>query len=257
MSITPLEIRQKSFEKSFRGYEKEGVDAFLQSLSQEWERLLMDNRNQAQRLESAERDVQKLREVESSLYKALKTAEDTKASMIDQANKSAELQVKEAKMHADSIMNDAKSKAKNLLEEAEAVVKEINAELREQIKQVEADFRTIEHQRDNILLEMKNIAKDVKERVNKYSEKKVTLQVTSLLDNLGAIQEREMELKELPTKKEDNNSIAFKAEEEKAPVEFEVNTSFEENKPSIDKEDKKKDETSSNTSDQDSFFDSV
>ena len=39
MKITPIEIRQKTFEKVFRGYDKEEVQAFLQSLSQEWERL--------------------------------------------------------------------------------------------------------------------------------------------------------------------------------------------------------------------------
>jgi len=36
MNITPIEIRKKEFEKAFRGYEKEEVDAFLQALSQEW-----------------------------------------------------------------------------------------------------------------------------------------------------------------------------------------------------------------------------
>ena len=35
MKITPLEIRQKEFAKQMRGYDKEGVDAFLQSLSNE------------------------------------------------------------------------------------------------------------------------------------------------------------------------------------------------------------------------------
>ena len=40
MKITPLEIRQKSFEKEFRGYDKDEVNAYLRSLSQEWEKLL-------------------------------------------------------------------------------------------------------------------------------------------------------------------------------------------------------------------------
>ena len=39
MNITPLEIRQKVFEKKLRGYDRDEVAAFLNSLSIEWEKL--------------------------------------------------------------------------------------------------------------------------------------------------------------------------------------------------------------------------
>ncbi|HEY0743715.1 MAG TPA: DivIVA domain-containing protein, partial [Chryseosolibacter sp.] len=74
MKITPLEIRQKTFEKNFRGYEKDEVHAFLLTLSQEWERLMDENKELRIKLETTEREVSKLREVESSLFKTLKTA---------------------------------------------------------------------------------------------------------------------------------------------------------------------------------------
>ena len=73
MKITPLEIRQKEFEKKMRGYDKDEVNAFLQSLSQEWERTLDETKEMRIRLETTEREVNKLREVESSLFKTLKT----------------------------------------------------------------------------------------------------------------------------------------------------------------------------------------
>src|ERR1043166_1076647 len=101
MRITPLEIRQKSFEKVLRGYDKDEVNAFLQSLSQEWERNLDEVKELKMRLDSTEREVNKLREVESSLFKTLKTAEDTGASVIDQANKTAELILRENQLNAD------------------------------------------------------------------------------------------------------------------------------------------------------------
>jgi len=47
MKITPLEIRQKDFEKKMRGYDKDEVNAFLQSLSQEWERTLDETKEAA------------------------------------------------------------------------------------------------------------------------------------------------------------------------------------------------------------------
>src|SRR5687767_6727784 len=119
MRITPLEIRQKTFEKNFRGYEKDEVHAFLLTLSQEWERIVDENKEFRIKLEAAEREVTKLREVEGSLYKTLKTAEDTGASVIDQAKKAAELHLKESQLRAEALMNEAKSKAKDTIEESE------------------------------------------------------------------------------------------------------------------------------------------
>ena len=88
MKITPLEIRQKTFEKKIRGYDKDEVNAFLLSLSQEWERMIDSSKELKYRLEVSENEVKKLREVESSLFKTLKTAEDTGANMIQQADAS-------------------------------------------------------------------------------------------------------------------------------------------------------------------------
>ena len=76
MKITPLEIRQKTFEKAFRGVDKDEVQAFLLTLSQQWEKMIDENKDLKMKLEVATREVQKMREVESSLYKTLKTAED-------------------------------------------------------------------------------------------------------------------------------------------------------------------------------------
>lgn len=228
MKITPLEIRQKTFEKEFRGYEKEAVDAFLQSLSQEWERMVSEMKAVEQRLLMTEKDVQKLREVESSLYQALKTAEETGANIKSQANKSAELQMKESQIKATELLNEAKVQAKNLIEGAEDAVRDINAELRDQIKQCEADFIKIETQRDNILLELKNIATDTLDRVKKYSDKKVNFDISEIIEGVGISEEKQMEVKEIS---EEHSAAIEKIKVDDVKdqeIEFEVNTSFSE-----------------------------
>src|SRR6478609_12196476 len=112
MRITPLDIRQKTFEKNFRGYEKDEVNAFLLTLSQEWERMMDENKELRMKLESSEREVLKLREVEGSLYKTLKTAEDTGANVIEQARQTAELHLRESQIQAELIGQEAKVKAR-------------------------------------------------------------------------------------------------------------------------------------------------
>ncbi len=167
MRITPIEIRQKTFEKNFRGYEKDEVNAFLLTLSQEWERLNDDNKELKIRLEAAEREVTKLREVESSLYKTLKTAEDTGAHVIEQARVTAELHLKETQLKAEALLNEAKSKAKDTIEESDVRAKEIVAEMEDRLKVLVENYKKLETAREDLLSDLKRFANDMLERVDR------------------------------------------------------------------------------------------
>jgi cell division initiation protein len=167
MKITPLEIRQKSFERVLRGYDRDEVSAYLQSLSQEWERTMDEAKEMRIKYEATEREVAKLREVESSLYRTLKTAEDTGAHVIDQANKTAELILREAQMKADAMLNEAKNKAKNAIEESEYVSKQMLAEMEERLKTLGQHYKTLELHKDNLLSDMKRLAAETIERVDR------------------------------------------------------------------------------------------
>lgn len=167
MKITPLEIRQKDFEKKLRGYDKDEVNAFLQSLSNEWERVLEENKELTLKLKQAEKEVAKLREVETSLYKTLKTAEDTGANVIDQANKAAELHMKETKMNAEGLLSESKNKARAMIEQAEMEARQIIEELQDAVKGIEQNHRDIENHRQNALQELKNLSVTLIEKVER------------------------------------------------------------------------------------------
>ena len=167
MRITPLEIRQKTFEKNFRGYEKDEVHAFLVTLSQEWERIVDENKELKFKFESTEREIQKLREVESSLYKTLKTAEDTGASVIEQARKAAELHLKESQFKADQLLNEAKTKARDTIEESEVRAKQIVADMEDRLKSLIEQYKKLESTREDMLSELKRLASDVMEKVDR------------------------------------------------------------------------------------------
>lgn len=167
MKITPLEIRQKTFEKNFRGYEKDEVHAFLLTLSQEWERMVDENKELRIKLETTEREVGKLREVESSLFKTLKTAEDTGASVIDQARKAAELHLRESQLKADAMLNEAKSKAKDTIEESETRSKQVIAEMEDRLKALIDSYKKMESSREDLLGDLRRMASDLMDRVER------------------------------------------------------------------------------------------
>ena len=167
MRITPLEIRQKTFEKNFRGYEKDEVHAFLVTLSQEWERVVDENKELKFKFESTEKEIQKLREVESSLYKTLKTAEDTGASVIEQARKTAELHLRESQLRAEQLINEAKVKAKDTIEESEMRAKQIIADMEDRVKNLIDQYKKMESTRDDMVSELRRLASDVLDKVER------------------------------------------------------------------------------------------
>src|SRR5687767_13614160 len=167
MRITPLDIRQKTFEKNFRGYEKDEVNAFLLTLSQEWERVLDENKECRIKLEATEREVSKLREVESSLYKTLKTAEDTGANVVDQARRTAELHVRESQLKADAMINEAKLKARDTIEESDVRAREILEEMEERLKVLVESYKKLQTLREDLLADLKHLGSDVLDRVER------------------------------------------------------------------------------------------
>lgn len=167
MKITPLEIRQKEFEKKLRGYDKDEVNAFLLSLSNEWERVLDENKELTIRLRQSEKEVTKLREVENSLFKTLKTAEETGANLVGQANKTAELHMKETHLRAEALMNEAKSKARTMMEKAEREVRQMMEEFQQAVKEMEQNHRDIENHRQNAISELRNLSTSIMEKVER------------------------------------------------------------------------------------------
>lgn len=167
MRITPLEIRQKSFEKHFRGYDRDEVDGFLQTLSQEWERINDECRELRIKLEATEREVSKLREVEGSLYKTLKTAEDTGANVIEQARTAADLHLKESQLKSETIVSEAKNKARDLIEEADVRAKQIVDEMEERLKFLIDDYKRLETSREDLIAELRRMANDAMDRVER------------------------------------------------------------------------------------------
>ena len=167
MKITPLEIRQKSFERTLRGYDKDEVNAFLLSLSQEWERMNDETKELKLKLETSEREVAKLREVETSLFKTLKTAEDTGANVVDQAKKAAELHLREAQIRAEALLNEAKDRAKNTLEEADATAKQVLAEMEDNLKDLVQQYKAAESHRNNLIDDLKRLANEALDRVER------------------------------------------------------------------------------------------
>ena len=117
--ITPIEIRQQSFKRALRGYDKDEVDAFLLALSQEWEHQLEAYRSLKEELEKTQSKYNTLKEVEDILHKTLMQAEQSSRDALENARQKAEIRVREAEAHAQEIVRKG-------VEERNQIQKEIS-----------------------------------------------------------------------------------------------------------------------------------
>ena len=167
MKITALDIRQKTFEKSFRGVDRDEVQAFLNTISQQWERLGDENRELRFKLEHAQQDVQKMREVESSLYRTLKTAEDTGNSITEQAQRDAALRVREAQLQAENLLNDARQRARAVVDEAYQQADKTVTDMQREVTGLGQECQRLEQQLDGLVRDLHHLASDALEKVEK------------------------------------------------------------------------------------------
>lgn len=177
--MTAAEIRQKSFEKNFRGYDKDEVTAYLQSLAEAWDKLVQEKNDLEKRVENSEREAKKLKDVEESLFRTLKTAEDTGASIIEEANKASEEILADAHQNANAMLQDAKRQSQYLIESAEAKAKEILDNLSEDVNGTLVNFEKLIKQRDLILKNLEELSSDLEQSISASNEtfKKVNIQV--------------------------------------------------------------------------------
>jgi cell division initiation protein len=193
MKITPLELRQFEFEKTFRGYSIEEVDMFINNLAQEWERVLTETKMMRMQLELAEKEASKLREIELTLFKTLKTAEDTSTMITEQANQQAarnlsEASMKankqvadahmeadkylvEAKIEAEKILSDARLKANDTMQQADDKAKYVKEDVLSEVKAIENDFNTLVNYKEQLLTQMRGFATATFEHVERFEGK--------------------------------------------------------------------------------------
>jgi cell division initiation protein len=167
MKITALDIRQKTFEKSFRGVDKDEVQAFLNMVSQQWERLGDENRELRLKLEHAQHDVQKMREVESSLYRTLKTAEDTGNAITEQAQRDADLRRREAQLLAEQTLSEARQRARAIVEEAYQTAEKTVADMQKEVTSLGQECQRHEQQLDTLVRDLHHLASDALEKVER------------------------------------------------------------------------------------------
>ncbi len=101
MRVTPLDIKKQEFKKGMRGLDAEEVYAFLNTIADEYEAVLSDNKNLRERLVSLEERLNEFKAIETNLRNTLLTAERLTAEAKENARREASLLIREAEVEAE------------------------------------------------------------------------------------------------------------------------------------------------------------
>lgn len=135
MKVTPLDVRQKRFETSFRGYSRAEVEAFLELLALDLEEAVKENIALKEEVERTHVKLELHVGRERTLQETMVTAQRISEDMRGVAKKEAEIVLAEAEHQAEKIVQAAHQK---LIQ----VVDDIN-ELKRQRVQFEAQVRAV------------------------------------------------------------------------------------------------------------------
>ena len=105
--LTPIDVQAKNF-KTGMGYSKADVDSFVTSLSSDYETLYRENLELRDKLKLLSESLDRYKDIEKSLQKALVLAETTSEETIASAKTNAAAIEQEAMVKAESIIANAK-----------------------------------------------------------------------------------------------------------------------------------------------------
>lgn len=152
--ITPIEIRQQTFNREFRGYDRVEVDAFLNEVSKVLEKQLEINRALKEELEKTQASYNTLKEVENMLHKTLIQAEQSSKTTVENARQKAELKIREAEARSREIMQEGV----------------------ESRNRAEKEIGELENRRDEILMQMQVFLQTQLDRLSTLSYRELPSQ---------------------------------------------------------------------------------
>lgn len=106
MRITPMDIEQQEFSKSFRGYNEEEVDDFLDKIVKDYEELITENVRLNEEIEKMQEKLKEFSEIEETLRSALLNAQKSAEEMKGRVESEAKIIIEKAELEAKSLKQE-------------------------------------------------------------------------------------------------------------------------------------------------------
>lgn len=149
---------EASFSKSFRGYDVSEVDSYVQSVQNQETESQNALAKLNQKTAELEAEVARLREIESSLFRALKLAEESQQNFAAKMEKEAKSIIDKASKEAEAIKKKADTDAQKLALLTENERKQTLAQANQELKEQERQLRNLQEAKKEIATQLKQIS---------------------------------------------------------------------------------------------------
>lgn len=122
--LTPLDIHNKEFKRSFRGYNEEEVDDFLDQVIKDYEQLYRENIELKENIDRMNAKLEHFQHMETTLHNTLVIAQETAEEVKLNAKKETELMLKEAEVQGQRMVEEAMSKVRRMAAEYDELQKQ-------------------------------------------------------------------------------------------------------------------------------------
>jgi len=133
--ITPVDLENKEFKKSFRGYDIEEIETFLTELAKDYAKIYRENASMKDKNAMLTDTVENYKEMEETMRSAIISAQRTSEEILRNAHEQAETIIRDAKARAQELLNEADSEIQGLNREA-AEIEGRNSLLRAKLRAV-------------------------------------------------------------------------------------------------------------------------
>jgi len=124
LPLTPLDIHNKEFGKSFRGYDEDEVNEFLDQVIKDYELVIREKKQLEEQMLDMKERLKHFSTIEETLNKSILIAQEAAEDVKGNAQKEAKLIIKEAEKNADRIINEALIKSRKVTMEFEELKKQ-------------------------------------------------------------------------------------------------------------------------------------
>lgn len=123
--LTPMDIHNKEFSKSFRGFNENEVNDFLNEIIEDYGKIYKENTDLKDRISMLNDKLQNYAGLENTLNNTLIVAQKTADEISANARQKAEMILQEAEIKADKIVDDARSKVGDINNEYQNIKKQV------------------------------------------------------------------------------------------------------------------------------------
>lgn len=188
--LTPLDIQNKEFKKTIRGYDSRAVDLFLDEVIEDYEKVYKENIELKDKVNLFSDQIRHYNTLEETLKNTLIVAQTTAEEVISAARAKSQNITDEAEINGDRIIELAKERVRDVKQEYEYLRKEMFSFKTRYQSFIEAQLISLNSFHKEI--EEKTIKNISKEKVDMKEDEEINEEELQFsyedkeLDNLGA-----------------------------------------------------------------------